>query len=275
MRFAKKADVLIASPDQCGTAKVRKVALGGNLAALRNVVFGVAGSLLLVGLPVTSYAATTVYLGTAGNYTILTKAGVSTTGATHIVGDMGVSPIAATGITGFGLKRTVPTYSQSSLVTGKIYAANYAAPTPAKLTSAIGAMQKAYADAAGRLNPTKTELGSGNIGGMTIKPGLYKWSSGVKIPSDVTLSGSKYGIWIFQVAGTLNVAAGKKVVLAGGALNKNIYWQVAGATTLGTTAVMHGIVLDKTSIVLKTGAKLYGKALAQTAVTLDASVVSP
>ena len=223
----------------------------------------------------TAQAATAVNLGAAGSYSILTKTGVSSTGTTHVQGDIGVSPIAATAITGFGLKRTAPTYSLSSLVTGKIFAADYAAPTPANLTAAVSAMLTAYNDAAGRKNPTKVALGAGNIGGLTIKPGLYKWSSNVSIPSNVTLSGDEHGIWIFQIAGTLKMASGKRVILAGGALDKNIYWQVAGTTTLNTTAALHGIVLDKTAIVLKTGAKLYGKALAQTAVTMDASLVTP
>jgi hypothetical protein len=231
--------------------------------------------LLVAGLPAFAQAATAVDLGAAAPYIILTKTGVSTTGATHVQGNIGVSPIAATAITGFGLKQTAPTYSTSSLVSGKIYAANYAAPTPGHLTSAVASMLTAYNDAAGRKNPTKVALGAGNIGGLTIKPGLYKWSSNVSIPSNVTLSGNENAIWIFQVAGTLNVASGKRVILAGGALDKNIYWQVAGATTLNTTAVLHGTVLDKTAIVLKTGAKLYGKALAQTAVTLDANLVTP
>jgi len=240
-----------------------------------NSAIAISTALLALSLPAASYAATSVYLGTAGYYRILSKSGISTTGTTHVIGNIAVSPVAGTAITGFGLSRVAPTYSKSTLVTRNVYAANYAAPTPENLTVAVGDMQKAYANAAGRANPTKTELGAGNIGGLTIKPGLYKWSSNVQIPSDVTLSGSQYGIWIFQVAGTLDVASGKKVILAGGALNKNIYWQVAGATTIGTTAVLHGIVLDKTKIVLKTGAKLYGRALAQTAVTLDASTVSP
>jgi hypothetical protein len=231
--------------------------------------------LLALGLPAFAQAATAVDLASADNYIILTKTGVSTTGATHVQGNIGVSPIAATAITGFGLKRTTPTYSTSSLVTGRLFAPNYAVPTPAHLTSAIGAMQTAYNDAAGRKNPNAVQLGAGNIGGLTIKPGLYKWSSNVTIPSNVTLSGNEDGIWIFQIAGTLTVASAKRVILAGGALDKNIYWQVAGATTLGTTSVLHGTVLDKTKIVLKTGAKLYGRALAQTAVTMDANLVTP
>jgi len=241
----------------------------------QNYAHILSAGLLVLGLPAVAHAATAVDLGTAGNYTILTKTGVSSTGTTHVQGNIGVSPIAATAITGFGLKRIAPTYSTSSLVTGRVFAANYAAPTPAHLTSAVSAMLTAYNDAAGRKNPNQVALGAGNIGGLTIKPGLYKWSSNVSIPSDVTLSGDENGIWIFQIAGTLNMASGKRVILAGGASAKITYCKTAAATTLNTTAVLHGTVLDKTAIVLKTGAKIYGKALAQTAVTLDASLVTP
>jgi hypothetical protein len=231
-------------------------------------------SLLALGLPGFAQAAASVNLGTAANYTILAKTGLSTTPGTKVVGNIGISPIASTAITGFGLVQTAPTYSTSSMVAGRIFAASYAAPTPARLTTAIGDMQTAYNSAAARKNPNHIELGAGNIGGMTLKPGLYKWSSSVTIPSNVTLSGSQYGIWIFQIAGTLNMSSGKKVLLKGGALDKNIVWQVAGATTLGTTAVLHGTVLDKTGIVLKTGAVLRGRAFAQTAITLDANSVA-
>ena len=125
----------------------------------------------------------------------------------------------------------------------------------------------------GRKNPRATELGSGNIGGKTLLPGLYKWTSGVMIPSNVTLSGGQNAVWIFQIAGNLNLWSGRKIILSGGALPKNVFWQVAGKTTIGTTAYFNGNVLCKTAIVLKTGAELHGRALAQTAVTLDADVV--
>src|SRR5579863_1971934 len=120
----------------------------------RKAAVAVSVSLLAFGMPALSFAATSVNLGTAAGYGILAKSGISSTGTTHVIANMGVSPIASTAITGFSLKRTAPTYSTSSLVTGRIYAPNYAAPTPAHLTTAIGAMQTAYADAAGRKNPT-------------------------------------------------------------------------------------------------------------------------
>jgi hypothetical protein len=122
--------------------------------------------------------------------------------------------------------------------------------------------------------PDFTELGAGNIGGLTLRPGLYKWSSAVTIPTNVTLSGRSGDVWIFQIAQTLAISSGKQVILRGGASAKNIYWQVAGKTTLGTTSQFNGNILCKTAIVVQTGAKLHGRALAQTAVTLDANAVT-
>ena len=215
-----------------------------------------------------------VDLGSAGSFTILSKAGITNTGDTIIIGHLGVSPIASTAITGFGLQmHPGGRYSTSTLVSGRIYAADYAAPTPSRLTTAIDDMREAYLDAVRRKNPRATELGAGNIGGRTIRPGLYKWSSNVIIPDDVILSGGPNAVWIFQIAGTLNISAAKQVVLRDGAQAKNVFWQVAGATTINTTAVFNGNILGKTNIALMTGARLNGKALAQTAVTLDANAI--
>ncbi|HET7680739.1 MAG TPA: ice-binding family protein [Xanthobacteraceae bacterium] len=231
--------------------------------------------LFATAMPAISRAAQPVDLGSAGNFVILSKAGISSTGSTAIVGNIGVSPIASTAITGFGLTRSANgRFATSSKVTGKVYAADFKAPTPSMLTTAVMDMQTAYNDAAGRKNPTATELGSGNIGGRTIRPGLYKWSSGVIIPTSVTLSGNENSVWIFQIAGTLNISSGKRIILTGGARAKNVFWQVAGKTTVGTTAVFNGNILGKTAIVFMTGAKFNGKALAQTAVTLDANPVT-
>jgi hypothetical protein len=216
-----------------------------------------------------------VNLGTAGNFVILAKTGISTTGATSVVGDMGVSPAEATYITGFDLiLPAASAFSTSALVTGKIYAPGYANPTPANISTAVSDMETAYTEASGRTNPTATELGAGNIGGLTLAPGLYKWGTGVTIPTDVTLSGGANDVWIFQIAQNLDISSAKKIILAGGARANNIFWIVAGQTTIGTTAVFNGNILDQTAIVLNTGATLNGRALAQTAVTLDANAVN-
>ncbi|MFZ2411666.1 MAG: ice-binding family protein [Candidatus Methanoperedens sp.] len=234
-------------------------------------------ALLVLGLAAgtASAAQSPVNLGTAGNFVILAKTGISTTGTTSIVGDIGVSPIDSTAITGFGLiMDSSNQFSTSSIVTGKVYAADYTSPTPTMMTTAISDMETAYTDAAGRTNPTATELGAGNIDGMTLAPGLYKWGTGVTIPNGVTLSGGANDVWIFQIAQDLTVGNGAKVTLSGGAQAKNIFWQVAGQTTLGTTSVFNGIILDQTAIVVNTGATLNGRALAQTAVTLIANVIT-
>ena len=109
---------------------------------------------------------------------------------------------------------------------------------------------------------------------MTLAPGLYKWGTGVSILSDVTLSGGPNDVWIFQISGNLTIASSTRVNLSGGAQPKNIFWQVSGKATLGTTAEVKGIILSQTLISMNTGAKLSGRALAQTAVTLIANTIS-
>lgn len=140
--------------------------------------------------------------------------------------------------------------------------------------SAVGDMGFAYLDAAGRTSPDSIELGAGEIGGLMIAPGLHKWSTGVKISTDVTLSGGPNDIWIFQIAGTLTEANATRVTLAGGALAKNIFWQVAGSVTIGTNSHFEGVVLGKTLIAVNTGASVNGRLMAQTAVTLQMNAIT-
>jgi hypothetical protein len=221
-----------------------------------------------------------VDLGTAGDFVILTKTGITTTGVTNITGDIGVSPIDSTAITGFSLAMdSTNTFSTSPQVTGKVYAADYTAPTPAKMTAAISDLRTAYVDAAGRATPDATELYAGNLSGQTIPPGLYKWSTGVSInaASTVTLSGGVNDVWIFQISGDITVNPGASVTLLGGAQAKNIFWQVGGPTgvTLDTTSAFKGIILATKAIVFKNGATLVnGRALAETNVTLIANTVT-
>lgn len=217
-----------------------------------------------------------VSLGSAGNFVLLSKSGISTTGVTQIYGDIGVSPIDATAFTGFTNYTLSGTYATADqVIGGKLYAANFAAPTPAYLTTAISDMEIAFTDAAGRTNPTATELGAGNISGLTIAPGLYKWGTGVLITgAGVTLSGGANDVWIFQIAQDLTVGSGAIITLAGGAQAKNVFWQISGQTALGTTVQFKGNILSQTLISLNTGATLQGRTLAQTAVTLNANVIT-
>lgn len=221
-----------------------------------------------------------VILGTAGNYAILTKTGITTTGITAVTGDIGTSPAAATYIQGFG---TLPLdgtgcFSTSTLVVGNVYAADYntgVCTTPADLTTAVLNMEAAYTDAAGRTatSAATTNVGGGTLANLTLAPGVYEWGSNVNITTDLALNGAATDVWIFKVTGTLDMASNKNVILSG-ALSKNIFWQVADVVTIGTGAHFEGIVLGQTAIVMTTGASINGRLLAQTAVTLDATTVT-
>ncbi len=210
-----------------------------------------------------------VKLGSAGTFALLSKTGITNVYASTIKGDVGASPItgAAIGLT-------------CSEVSGIIYSVNAAGPAPCRvtaatlLTSAVGDMEIAYTDAAGRVRPDFTELGSGEIGGKTLAPGLYKWGTDVRISSNVTLAGGPTDVWIFQIGGGINQASATRVNLTGGALAKNVFWQSAGAVSIGTTAHFQGVILAKTMVAVKTGATVNGRLLAQTAVTLQKNSVT-
>lgn len=211
----------------------------------------------------------------AGGYVILAKTGVTNVTGSAITGDIGLSPAAASFITGFSLVADATNvFSTSSSVTGKVYASNYAVPTPSNLTTAVGVMETAYTDAAGRTNPDFNEKASGALGGLTLAPGLYKWTTSVAIASNTTIAGAANDVWIFQISGDLTSAAATSVILSGGALAKNVFWQVAGQVTLGTTSHFEGTILSKTAITLKTGASLKGRALAQSLVALDDNAIT-
>jgi ice-binding like protein/Big-like domain-containing protein len=215
-----------------------------------------------------------VELGTAGNYVILAKSAVSTVPPSVIVGDVGVSPAAASFITGFSLTADgTNVFSTSPQVTGQLFAADYASPTPANLTAAVSDMELAFTDAAGRASD-ESELGAGSIGGLTLEEGVYNWGTGVLVATNLTLAGDATAVWIFQIAQTLNVSDAVQVTLTGGALPENVFWQVSGAVTLGTTSHLEGVVLSQTAITLGTGASINGRLLAQTAVVLDANAIT-
>jgi hypothetical protein len=165
-------------------------------------------------------------------------------------------------------------FSTSAQVVGHLFAASYAVPTPATLTTAISDMGTAFTDATGRVNPNFSNLATGAIGGLILAPGLYKWTTGVSIGSDITITGGATDTWIFQVAGTLTIAAGKSMTLAGGALASNIVWVVAGSVTAAAGSHIEGVILGKTSITLETGTTANSRLLGQTFVALQKSTVN-
>jgi hypothetical protein len=226
-----------------------------------------------------------VVLGDAGNYVILAETAISNTGSTTVVtGDIGLSPAAASYITGLGTPPTLDVSgcfsksSPTSLVVGNIYAADYntnSCATPTLLTTATTNMMTAYTDAAGRA-PDFTEVGAGNISGMTLPAGTYKWGTGVLITTNVTLNGGANDIWIFEIAQDVTMPSGATVTLTGGALPQNVFWQVGGGTgvAIGTTAHIEGIILAAKAITLNTGATAKGRLLARSAVTLKSNTLN-
>jgi hypothetical protein len=232
-----------------------------------------------------------VNLLTAGNFTILAETGITTTGVTSISGDIGVSPIVATAMTGFDLVMdTNNEYSTSTKVVGggKVYAPDYignALATPTKLTTAVDDMLTAYNDAKGRpnSNAARINLGAGILGGgvpgsagtseAPLTPGVYTFSTGVSLTGNLHFSGD--GIYIIQIAQTLAQAANMRVILDAGAQAKKIFWQVAGAVSVGSNAHMEGILLAGTAVTFVTGSTLNGRVLAQTMCALQAATIVP
>ncbi|MFA7020822.1 MAG: ice-binding family protein, partial [Bacilli bacterium] len=212
-------------------------------------------------------------LGVAGDFAVLAKTGISTTGTTYVTGNLGASPVAASGITGFELVADASNeFSKSIYASGNIYASDYAEPTPTYLTTAVLDMEGAYTYGMG-LAADETELFAGDLSGQTLVGGVYKWGNDVHIDTELTLSGSATDTWIFQISGKLTQAEGISVELTGGALAKNIYWVVADTVAVGTDAHLEGNVIGMVNISMGTNSSLNGRLLAQTAVTLNSAIV--
>jgi hypothetical protein len=226
-----------------------------------------------------------VDLGTSGNYVILSKSGISTVPTSDITGDIAVSPIDSTAITGFDLTKGADgTYWTASQVTGKVFAANGAVSTPTILTTAVSDMETAYMDAKSRSAEIgKSEIGSpaGTLGGDGVgdqddplTAGVYTFTTDVTIGADLFFEGKEDDVFILRTTKNLMQVANTKVTLTGGALAKNVIWQVEGHVVVGANADMEGILLVKTDILFETGSSLLGRALAQTACNLQSTIMT-
>ena len=211
-----------------------------------------------------------VNLRTASKYAVLAKASISGTGAT-ITGDVGIGPAAASYATGFSLVADASTeFSTSAQVTGKVYAADYGAPTPHLLIAAVEDMRLAYAEAAER-PATTTDLSPID---SVLAAGVYHWNKNLDLAANVALHGTATDVWIFQIEGTLTLAADVKITLTGGALASNVFWQSSGAITLGATSRLEGVVLTATALTSGAGTTIHGRILASTDVTITGSTVA-
>jgi cytoskeletal protein CcmA (bactofilin family) len=219
----------------------------------------------------------TIELGNAKNFVVLAKTGIATVPDSTIVGSMGVSPIATTAMTGFGLKMDpAGMHATASQITGNAYGADMAMPTPAVLTQSVLDMQTAYTNASLRTtdNPRRVNVNGGNIGGLTLTPGVYTFTTGVNINSDIILRGESDDVFIIQTTGVLTLATSTKVFLDGGVQAKNVFWVVAGNVSLGASSYMQGVILCKTNVVMVTASALTGRILAQTEVALQKAQVT-
>jgi type VI secretion system secreted protein VgrG len=195
-----------------------------------------------------------VNLNTAGSFTILGASTVTNTGFTIVNGNVGISPGSA--VTGF---------PPGTVVGGALHVADGPAGT------AQSDLTAAYIDAAGRTLPAVV---AGDLGGLTLPPGLYKSTSSLGITGVLTLDGqgNSNSVFIFQVGSGLTTATSSQVVLIGGAQAANIFWQVGSSATLGTYSIFNGTIMAQASVSIATGAALNGRALARTgAVTLDSN----
>jgi cytoskeletal protein CcmA (bactofilin family) len=219
----------------------------------------------------------TIELGNAKNFAVLAKSGIATVPDSTIVGDIGVSPIATTAMTGFGLELDpAAMHATASQVTGNMYGADMAMPTPAVLTQSVLDMQTAYTNASLRTtdNPRRVNLNGGNIGGETLTPGVYTFTTAINIMSDIILRGEIDDVFIIQTTGVLTLHTSTKVFLDGGVQAKNVFWVVAGNVAIGASSYMQGVILCKTNVVMVTASALNGRILAQTEVALQKAQVT-
>lgn len=240
-------------------------------------------SILSLGF-VSAAQATPLNLGTAEHFAALSKVQVdSSAGATTVVGDVGVSPAAHTFLTGFSLigDETTDAFLTSAQVTGKLYSANLQPPTPTEMTTSISDMELAYTQALDTTaNPagvgTFLDLGAGTIIAQTLTPGVYTWGTSVDIIDDLTLDclGNTSEAFVFQIAGNLEIDAGKQIILSGSCQNNNIFWAVAGTTDLLAGSHFEGTILGgpaTSEITMITGSTINGRLLGEKTISLQAT----
>jgi hypothetical protein len=214
-------------------------------------------------------------LGRSGKFAILSKTGITNVPTSAVSGgNVGSSPMTGAAIL---ITCTEVANTDDTIYSVDVHGPPCATTDATLLGLAIGDMADAYTTAAA-IQPANgelfvSELGGGSIGGKTLNAGVYKWSSSVLVATALTIEGDANDVFIFQIAGNLVVSSAVQVTLQGGAQAKNIFWQVAGSVTLGTTSHFEGTVLTATMVAMNTGSSINGRLLAQTAVTLQSATI--
>jgi hypothetical protein len=233
-----------------------------------------------------------VDIATAGDYAILAKTGIATVPTSAITGDIAVSPVAQTYMTGFSFTAdSGGTYWTSTQIDGLAYAATSGTPVPAELTKAVGDMEAAYTSAAGKDNAVgpRLNLGTGTLGGVfggdgadddgtshRLTAGVYTWGSNVEIGDDIYFDGEDDpdAVFLMQITGNLDQVTNKDVHLKRGAKAENIFWQVSGYVHISAGAHLEGILLVKTDVLFETSSSLNGRVLSQTACNLQMATIT-
>jgi hypothetical protein len=218
-----------------------------------------------------------VNLGTARDFAILGGLGVSIGAAGSVTGNIGLNADSIS-LVGFdAVMDSSNAFSTSTLVSGKLYAADYFGSTPSILATAYAEKTAASNDIASRPSADETDIGAGVLDGQVLAPGFYKWNGALSITNDITLDGGPNDVWIFRMDGGLTVGIGKTVQLTGGANPKNIFWYASGAASFGANARFEGILFSDSAIITGVGATVNGRLYAQTTVTLGggSTVVQP
>jgi hypothetical protein len=207
-------------------------------------------------------------LHSAGDFAVLAETAITNAQTSVVTGNVGLSPALG---------------SENALTCGEVSGVIYDVAVggarcrtvnAALLTQAVNDGHAAWHDAVARV-ADYTEVGGGNIGGMTLPPATYRWSAGVQISSNLTLQGGPDDVWIFLIEHDLIVDPGVQILLLDGALPQNIYWvTVVNNVEIGAGAYFKGVILAETFIDMKTGASIDGRLLAAQAINLDANTVT-
>ena len=208
-------------------------------------------------------------LFTAGNFAVLAETAISNVPTSTVTGNVGLAPAA-----GVNIELTC------AEVTGTIYTVDSADSPSCRQRNAESLLIQAVADGHAAWNgalslvPDYTDVRAGNIGGIRLPPAVYKWSTGVQIPANLTLTGGPNDVWIFLIERDLIVGPDVQIVLEG-ALPQNVFWQtLVNGVELGAASQFRGIILSETTIFMGAGASINGRLLAAGSISLNQNTVT-